>query len=203
MVSGKRNYLKGVIMSHQSNSCRRRCTTSTALLIATMLFTGVSNAAAGSFSSSRTYEVAPVYKANRVAELNLAAYKDELVDCSALAGIHTWIGDDLNTAGAEVRQVLNNDYWVSISKAYLTLAQQASGTPDLSKEMGARMRVIAADYRDLTTTSASTANWSSWYDLIDRCDSWRPAKPARAFYNNKRPPPVKVKQSSEVARAPY
>lgn len=203
MRSGKRNYLKGVMMSFKSSYGHGRCVLSISLLFSGLLFAGVSNAAAGSFSTAGNAEVAPVYKANRVAELNLAAYEDELIDCSALAGIHSWIGDDLSSSGAEVRKALNNDYWMSVSKAYLALAKLATGEPDLSKQIGARMRVLAAEFRDLSEAPASTANWSGWYALVDRCDSWRTDSPSRHFYTNGRQPPAQTKKTAEVARAPY
>lgn len=203
MDSGKWNYRKGVMMSFQSRYGQGRCALPISLLFSGLLLAGVSNAAAGSFSTAGNAEVAPVYKANRVAEFNLPAYEDELIDCSALAGIHSWIGDDLSNSGAEVRKTLNNDYWMGVSKAYLALAKQASGDPDLSKEIGARMRVLAAEFRDLSESPVGAANWSGWYDLVDRCDSWRTDSPTRTFYTNGRELPVQTKKSSEVARAPY
>ncbi|HET6565526.1 MAG TPA: hypothetical protein VFG52_08955 [Xanthomonadales bacterium] len=178
----------------------------TSLVVALLLF-GVTTSAAGWFKSSGNPEVAPIYKANRVAELNLVSYEDELIDCSALAGIHSWIGDNLDDSGAEVRKALNSNYWIDVSKAYLALAQQAAGVPDLSKEMGVRMRALAGEYRDLTESptdsQAEAANWDHWYDLIDRCDSWRPDRPSQAFFNNGRETAPQVNKATEVARAPF
>ena len=171
------------------------------MFILLMAIVTVSNAVA--FTSSSSSEVSLKFKARIVGDVQLGAYKDELIDCSALAGIHTWIGDSLNTSGAEVRKALNSDYWVSVSNAYLSLAQQAANNPEVSKVVGARMRVLAAQYRELTESPADTTNWNSWYDLIDRCDSWRTEEPSRAFYSNGRKSPVQVNHSSEVARAPY
>jgi hypothetical protein len=168
------------------------------LLLATATAT---NAVA--FTSSSSSEVSLKFKARNVGDVQLGAYKDELIDCSALAGIHTWIGDNLNTAGAEVRKALNGDYWVSVSNAYLSLAQQAANNPEVSKEVGARMRVLAAEYRELTESPAGTTDWSGWYDLIDRCDSWRTDSPSQAFFTNGRESPVQVRQSTEIARAPF
>ena len=172
-------------------------------LVSTFLLLLATATNAVAFTSSSSSEVSLKYKARNVGDVRLGAYKDELIDCSALAGIHTWIGDNLNTAGAEVRKALNGDYWIGVSNAYLSLAQQSANNPDVSKEVGARMRVLAAEYRELTEAPAGTANWNSWYDLIDRCDSWRTDKPSQAFFSNGRKSPVPVKQSSEVARAPY
>lgn len=181
---------------HESGNYIGRIALTFVLLMATAT-------SAVAFTSSSSSEVSLKYKARNVGDVRLGAYKAELIDCSALAGIHTWIGDDLNTAGAEVRKALNSDYWVGVSNAYLSLAQQAANNPEVSKEVGARMRVLAAEYRELTESPAETANWNSWYDLIDRCDSWRTDKPSQAFFSNGRKSPVPVKQATEVARAPY
>ena len=193
-------------MSLHQRHDRGRCMKHASTVVALLLF-GITNSASGWFKSSGNPEVAPIYKANRVAELNLVSYEDELIDCSALAGIHSWIGDNLDDAGAEVRKALNGKYWIDVSKAYLALAQQAAGVPDLSKEMGVRMRALAVEYRDLTESPTDSqveaANWDHWYDLIDRCDSWRPESPSQAFFNNGRSTAPQVKKGTEVARAPF
>jgi hypothetical protein len=152
-----------------------------------LLAAGVFASASSASADSGKNEVASKFKTERVAQLNMAAYEDELLDCSALAGIHTWIGDNLGDgAGAEVRMALAEDYWISVSKRYLELAEQAGGEADLEQQLGPRMRELAAEFRDLTSSQSAEANWTDWYDLIDRCDSWRPAKPTHAFYNNGR-----------------
>jgi len=171
------------------------------ILLLASLALATAPSAVAAFPGSDNSEVSPKYKARQVGNLHLGAYKDELVECSAFAGIHTWLDDNLGDAsGAEVRRKLSGDYWVDTSKAYLDLAEQASGTPDLSKEMGMQMRVLAAQYRTLTETPAGTADWSGWYDLIDRCDAWRPEKPAHAFFNNGRDAAVQAKQTAAVPK---
>jgi len=203
MGPGKGNYRKGVIMSFHSQLKRGTSIHRAALACVFLLASATASNAVG-FSSTNNSEVSPKYKARKVGNLQLSIYKDELIDCSALAGIHTWLDDNLgNAAGSEVRKKLNGDYWVDISTAYLDLAQQASGTADLSAEMGARMRVLAAQFRDLTEAPAGTANWAEWYDLIDSCDSWRVDKPAQAFFNNGRTATAQSSQAAEVAKAPY
>jgi|GEM_PF-6847719 len=154
-------------------------------------------------ASSRSAEVAAVYKAEGMPELQLASFENELLDCSALAAIHMWIGDNLgDNSGAEVRKKLNNDYWIDLSKGYLSLAQEASDEADLSQQLGVRMRALSAEFRDLTESQAEPESWANWYDLIDRCDTWRPEKPAHAFYNNGRSSVVDVKQQSPGIKAP-
>jgi hypothetical protein len=199
MAAGKRNYRKGVMMSFQPDTVRalgaRR------FLLLTSLILALAPNAFAAFPGSGKSEVSPKYKSRQVGNLHLGAYKDELVECSALAGIHTWLDDNLgDVSGAEVRRKLAGDYWVETSKAYLDLAEQASGTPDLSKEMGKQMRELAVQYRTLTETPEGTADWTGWYDLIDRCDSWRVEKPAQAFFNNGRNSAVQAKQTAEVSR---
>ncbi len=172
------------------------------LLAAGILFPAMCPAA-----STRSAEVASVYKAQHLDRLQLAVYQDELLECSALAAIHMWIGDNLgNDSGAEVRKKLNNDYWINVSKSYLSLAEQASGGSDLNPELGSQMKRMAAEYRDLTESQAEPEAWASWYDRIDRCDTWRPDRPAHAFYNNGRRPDVESgkspKETSTSGKAP-
>jgi len=151
-------------------------------------------------ASPDSAEVSVQYKVERSGLADLSSYEDELPECSALAGIHTWIGDNLgDDSGAEVRKSLNNDYWIKVSKGYLALAQQATGKPDLFPEVGVRMKALAAQYRDLTAAQAGASAWLDWYQLIDRCDSWRPNPPSHAFYNNGRQTKAIERQASEVA----
>ncbi len=174
------------------------------VLVSVLLLASVSGTVEA-FKSTGNSEVSVTYKSRIVGDLHLGAYKDELIECSALAGIHTWIGDGLGDSGAGVRATLNRDYWTKTSKAYLQLAEQASGEPDLSQQTGVRMRALAAQYRELTESPAGTANWSGWHDLVDRCNSWRPNPPSRAFFDNGRKPaaePAKA-PAREVARAPF
>lgn len=202
MAAGKWNYRKGVTMSFQPQI---RCAKGIRhfSLCSVMLLVAVSGTAEA-FKSTSNSEVSPTYKARHVGDLHLGAYKDELIECSALAGIHTWIGDNLDDAsGAEIRKKINGDYWINTSKAYLSLAEQTSGIPDLSQEMGARMRALAVQFRDLTESPAGTANWSNWYDLIDRCDSWRVEKPKQAFFSNDRNATQQAKRAGDVAKAPF
>lgn len=167
---------------------------SSTLLI--LLVAGTLTPATGAAASSRSAEVAAVYKAEGMVELQLAPFENELLDCSALAAIHMWIGDNLgDNSGAEVRKKLNNDYWIDLSKGYLSLAQEASGEADLSQQLGVRMRALSAEFRELTESQAEPESWANWYDLIDRCDTWRPEKPTHAFYNNGRQSIVDSKQS--------
>jgi hypothetical protein len=154
------------------------------------------NAAASPSSEEVSFE----YKAKRGGTAELSSYEEELLECSALAGIHTWIGDNLgDDSGAEIRKSLNNDYWINVSKSYLALAQQATGKSDLFPEVGNRMKALAAEYRDLTASQADTSGWLDWYQLIDRCDTWRPNPPAHAFYNNGRQSMAIERQTPEVA----
>lgn len=149
--------------------------------------TGEPALAAGAAASSGSTQVAVEYKAQKVPEFQLTDYQDELVECSALAAIHTWLGNPFEeAAGFEVRQALARDYWIEISNKYLSLARQASSEADVQKKVGARMRVLAAEWRRLTESHSVAPNWNGWYDLIDRCDSWRPVKPAYAFYSKGR-----------------
>jgi hypothetical protein len=201
MNLGKWNYRKGVTMSFQpQTNCAlgaRR------FYLMPVVFLAIFSGTAEAFKSTSNSEVSPTYKARIVGDLHLGAYKDELIECSALAGIHTWIGDSLGDSGAVVRTTLNRDYWTKTSKDYLSLAEQASGEPDLSQQTGVRMRVLAAQYRDLTESPEGTANWSGWYDLVDRCNSWRPDPPSRAFFDNGRKPVPGSGKAKEVARAPF
>jgi hypothetical protein len=166
------------------------------ILLISSVFTFTASAAA----SSDSQEVALEYKAKRTGQLELAAYEGELLDCSALAAIHMWIGDGLgDDSGAEVRKKLNSDYWIDLSKGYLALAEQAGGVQDLSEALGVRMRALSAEFRDLTESQPGPDNWTAWYDLVDRCDTWRPERPAHAFYNNGRKSTAIAVKAAEVA----
>lgn len=168
--------------------------------LALLLSIGALMSAVSAVASPGSAEVSFEYKTERSDDADLSSYEDELLECSALAGIHTWIGDNLgDDSGAEVRKSLNNDYWINVSKSYLQLAQEASGKSDLFPEVGVRMKALAAEYRDLTVSQADASGWLDWYQLIDRCDSWRPNPPAHAFYHNGRKPTVDEKQVAEVA----
>ncbi len=90
----------------------------------------------GSAASTRSAEVASAYKAEHVEGFQLASYQDELLECSALAAIHMWIGDNLgDDSGAEVRKKLNDDYWINVSKGYLALAEEAEPKNDTEVDL--------------------------------------------------------------------
>jgi hypothetical protein len=90
-----------------------------------------------SAASTRSNEVSSAYKAERVDGFQLASYQDELLECSALAAIHMWIGDNLgDDSGAEIRKKLNDDYWINVSKGYLALAEEADGDVDRRGSLG-------------------------------------------------------------------
>jgi len=140
---------------------------------------------AGTQSSSRHSEVEIQYKAKGLTEFHLADYKDELLQCSALAAIHMWISDNIGAdSGAEVRRAIYEDYWLEISNEYLSLAKKASGKPDLSQEVRTEIRNLTGEWRRLTETKVSAEDWRGWYDLVGRCDAWRPEKTARAYFSN-------------------
>jgi len=148
-------------------------------------FSGLDAATAA--ASSIKNEVAVKYKSERTKEFRLADYQDELLDCSALAAMHMWIGDNIGQdAGSEVRRVLGEDYWLSISKEYMSLARQAAGKSNLSSAFRTHIRRLTDEWRRLTETQVSANEWSGWYDLVDRCETWRPEKPKRSFNVNGR-----------------
>lgn len=168
-----------------------------------LLIAGTLTPALCSAASTRSAEVASAYKAEHVDGFQLASYQDELLECSALAAIHMWIGDNLgDDSGAEVRKKLNDDYWINVSKGYLALAEEADAKNDtevdLSQEVGVQMRALSAKFRELTESRAEPDRWASWYDRIDRCDTWRPDRPAHAFYNNGRKPIIEPEPSPKV-----
>ena len=144
-----------------------------------------SQLSAGSASSSQLPEVEIEYKAKGLTEFHLADYKQELLQCSALAAIHMWIGDNIGPdSGAEVRRTIYEKYWLEISREYLSLAKKASGNPDLSQEIRTEIRNLTGEWRRLTETKVNAEDWAGWYELVGRCDSWRPEKATRAYFSN-------------------
>jgi len=153
-------------------------------------------------ASSKYAEVAATFKAAGLTDFDLADYEDELVECSALAAVHTLIGDNIGEdEGTEVRKTLDKDYWIEASHDYLSLAQEASGEADLHKEFGIQVRGIFAEWRRLNDTVVSANSWAGWYDLTDRCDAWRPAKPTHAYYSKGRKSVADPGQATKVTMA--
>jgi len=96
-------------------------------------------------ASPESAEVATKYKAERLAEFHLADYEFELLECSALAAVHSLIDDNLGEdEGREVRNALAKKYWIDVSHDYLSLAREASGEADLYQEVGIQMRGLVA-----------------------------------------------------------
>lgn len=156
--------------------------------------------AAGSSASSRHAEVAIKYKKANLAEFRLADFEGELLQCSALAALHTWIGDNIGTdEGSEVRKALNEDYWLDISREYYSLAREASGDADLSQEIRAEIKSLTGEWRRLTETEVGASDWNVWYDLVDRCDTWRPETTTRSYYNKGRETLAEQVRAPEVA----
>ena len=157
-----------------------------------VLFCIVSSLAfAGGAGASQVDEVAIEYKANGVAEFRLADYQNELIECSALSAIHMWIGDNIgDDLGSEVRRTIAEDYWLETSKDYLALASQASGKQDLSAEFRTEIKSLAAEWRRLTQSDTAPEQWTGWYELVDRCDAWRPEKTVHSFYSRGKAPVV-------------
>ena len=88
--------------------------------------------AGGKSGSSKSSEVAVKYKTVDTENFRLSDYQDELLECTALATIQLWVGDDLgDNSGALVRQTINESYWLEIGNAYLSLAKEANGKQDL------------------------------------------------------------------------
>jgi hypothetical protein len=158
--------------------------------------------AAGSSSSARA-EVGIKYKAADLPAFHLADFQEELLECSALAAIHMWIGDNIGTdPGSEVRKALDEDYWLEISKEYLSLAKQASGNADLSEEVSAEIKGLTVEWQRLTETNVSDTEWAGWYKLVDQCDTWRPEKTSRAYYSKGRDAIAAQGQAPNVAMGP-
>ncbi len=156
--------------------------------------------AANVSASSKHAEVAVKYKAEGLAEFQLAEYKDELLECSALAAVHTMIGDNIGEdAGSEARMTLASDYWIEVSHDYLSLAEEASGAENLVQEVGIQIRGLFAEWRRLTETQVTADDWGGWYELTDQCDTWRPAKPAHAYYSRGRKSTATENHASKVA----
>lgn len=139
-------------------------------------------------SSAPEYgEVAVEYKTAGLAEFNLADYEDELLQCSALSAIHMWLGDNIgDDSGSEVRRALDEDYWLEVSRSYLSLAEKASGGADLTREVGLEIKAVTAEWRRLTESGVSPEDWAGWYNLVDRCETWRPAQASRSYYTRGR-----------------
>jgi hypothetical protein len=145
-------------------------------------------------------EVGIQYKAQRVVEFQLAQYTDELLECSALAAVHTLIGDNIGEdEGSEVRRTLGKDYWIEVSHGYMSLAEEATGSENLVQEVGIQMRGLFAEWRRLTETEVTADDWGRWYQLTDRCDTWRPEKPTRSYYTRGREPTASGSPASKVA----
>ncbi|MSQ99152.1 MAG: hypothetical protein EXR85_07670 [Xanthomonadales bacterium] len=156
--------------------------------------------AANASASSKYAEVAVKYKAKGLAEFQLAEYKDELLECSALAAVHTMIGDNIGEdEGSEARIALASDYWIEVSHDYLSLAEEASGAKNLVQEVGIQIRGLFAEWRRLTETQVTADDWGGWYKLTDQCDTWRPAKPTHAYYTRGREPTASESPAAKVA----
>ena len=136
------------------------------------------------FAASKRAEVAVEHKQDDRADFQLAEYRTELLQCSALSAIHMWIGDNLAEEGAQVRQQLDEEYWLKTSKDYLALANQASGEADLTEEVGAEIKILTAEWRHLTEEQNTADEWQEWLALTERCDSWRPDPPRRQYIEN-------------------
>ena len=161
-------------------------------------FHTIEAAAAGVAGTSRRDEVGIKYKSAAVTEFQLSDYESELLQCSALAAIHTWIGDNIGTdAGSEVRKTLNEDYWLDVSREYFSLAKKAAGDEDLSEEIRAEIKSLTGEWRRLTETGVGPSEWAGWYDLIDRCDTWRPEKASRSYYDHDRHASAEVAMKSQ------
>ncbi len=132
-------------------------------------------------------EVAIKYKSAGLADFRLADYGTELLKCSALAAMHTWIGDNIGQdAGSEIRRAIGEDYWLEISKEYLALATEADGKSDLSAEFSTQIKGLTVEWRRLNETHVTAGDWDGWYDLVDRCEAWRPKNTIRSFHGNGR-----------------
>ena len=144
-------------------------------------------------AASGNSEVSVENKRDDSPNFSLSDYEQDLLQCSALSAIHMWIEDSIGfDEGSEVRKAIGEDYWLKVSKEYLSLAEQASGGDDLSEEVGVEIRSLAAEWRRLTETEVSDSEWISWNNLIDNCESWRSDRTARSF-NRKDLEPVKEK----------
>lgn len=136
------------------------------------------------YAGSSQAEVAVEHKQEDLANFQLAEFRTELLQCSALSAIHMWIGDNLADEGAQVRQQLDEEYWLNTSKDYLALANRAGGGTDLTEAVGAEIKILTADWRHLTEEQATADEWLEWYELTERCDSWRADPPRRQYLNN-------------------
>ena len=151
-------------------------------------------------ASPKYAEVATKYKAQGLTDFHLADYKDELLECSALAAVHTMIGDNIGEdEGSEARRALASDYWIEVSHDYLSLAEEASGAENLVQEVGIQIRGLFAEWRRLTETEVTADDWVGWYKLTDQCDTWRPAKPTHSYYSRGREPIAAENHATKVA----
>ena len=156
--------------------------------------------AAGASKSAKPAEVAVKYKSEGLTEFHLVDYEEELIECSALAAMHTWIGDNIGQdAGSEVRKAIGEDYWLEISRAYLSLAREAGGSSDLSLEFRKKIKGLTIEWRRLTEVPVNAGEWAGWYALVDRCESWRADKARRPFYNKGREPMAAQNSAPNVA----
>jgi hypothetical protein len=155
--------------------------------------------AGGGAASSQSAEVAIEYKKTGLLEFQLADFEEELLECSGLAAVHMWISDNIGSdAGSGVRASISEDYWLDISHDYLSLAKQASGKEDMSKEVRVHIRGLTAEWYRLTETKVSPEDWSDWYELVDRCETWRPANSARSYYNKGRDVLAKQDRAQDI-----
>lgn len=153
-------------------------------VVAALSVTGTLLLDGTAFAGSSPAEVAIEHKQEDLANFQLAEFRTELLQCSALSAVHMWIGDNLAEEGAQVRQQLDEEYWLNTSKDYLALANQASGGTDLTEMVGAEIKILTAEWRHLTEEQATADEWQEWYALTERCDSWRPDPPRRQYLNN-------------------
>lgn len=143
--------------------------------------------AADASVSSKPAEVAIKYKSEGLTEFRLVDYEEELIECSALAAMHTWIGDNIGQdEGSEVRKVIGEEYWLEISREYLSLAREAGGNSDLPQEFRKKIKGLTVEWRRLTEMPVNSGEWAGWYGLVDRCEGWRAEKTGRSFYNKGR-----------------
>ena len=143
--------------------------------------------AAGKSTPAGQGEVSVEYKTDDPANFQLAEYEEELLECSALSAIHMWVGDNIgDDSGSEVRRALAEDYWLEVSRSYLSLAEKASGGADLTSEVGAEIKAVTAEWRRLTESDAGPEAWAEWYSLVDRCETWRPEQVSRSYYTRGR-----------------
>jgi len=156
--------------------------------------------AGGTSASASHGQVAKEYKAEGLEEFQLADYEQELLECSALSAIHMWVGDNIGEdSGSEVRRALDEDYWLDVSRDYLSLAEEASGGADLSQQVGAEIKAVTIEWRRLTENTAGPEEWNGWFELVDRCETWRPKNASRSYYSKGRELAVNQHAGSRAA----